>query len=511
MDYLISYAQNFEDIMLWRALGHVEHGRYIDVGAQSPHVDSVSKVFYEHGWRGIHVEPMPMYADELRRARPDETVIQAAVARVAGVLPFFEFPDTGLSTTDRGIGTRHIDAGFAGKDSVVAAVTLDDVLARGGAAGADVHWLKIDIEGGEYDALRGWKDDSILPWVVVVESTQPLTATESYGDWEPLLLGKGYRFAYFDGLNRFYVSPQHPGLLDAFKAGPNLFDGFALGGAANSPFCSRLNEQMKQLREETAAALEASSQQRTQAEREGAERIVELQAASALLEQAAATERADHQRRERDLIGQLAVALQRELALAGQVKEAMQRELEAFGKLDSVRNEHQRLSDEHRLLRDEHALAKTRLQHHQEAAHRWWLAAERLRRDLDEVLGSHSWRATAPLRNLRRNVSAVRAGARQRLRAIVVRGMRKAIATPFLRRPAVAVLGLQPSLKQRLRGLARNEGLIEGGDSPVHAVGGGSAGCACPPGVQPRRAPALSRQARKVLDDLEQAIEEHRH
>ena len=58
MAHLISYAQNFEDIMLWRALARVEGGCYIDVGAQSPHVDSVSKVFYEHGWRGILVGAM---------------------------------------------------------------------------------------------------------------------------------------------------------------------------------------------------------------------------------------------------------------------------------------------------------------------------------------------------------------------------------------------------------------------------------------------------------------------
>ena len=71
MAHLISYAQNFEDIMLWRALARVEGGCYIDVGAQSPHVDSVSKVFYEHGWRGIHVEPMAMYAEELQREFQD--------------------------------------------------------------------------------------------------------------------------------------------------------------------------------------------------------------------------------------------------------------------------------------------------------------------------------------------------------------------------------------------------------------------------------------------------------
>jgi len=45
--------------MLWRALKHIERGFYIDVGAWSSDLDSVTRAFYEHGWRGINVEPNP--------------------------------------------------------------------------------------------------------------------------------------------------------------------------------------------------------------------------------------------------------------------------------------------------------------------------------------------------------------------------------------------------------------------------------------------------------------------
>ncbi len=75
----VSYAQNFEDVILWRALKHVGRGFYIDIGAQDPVIDSVSLAFYEQGWRGVHVEPVAEYAEKLRKARPDEEVIQAAV------------------------------------------------------------------------------------------------------------------------------------------------------------------------------------------------------------------------------------------------------------------------------------------------------------------------------------------------------------------------------------------------------------------------------------------------
>jgi hypothetical protein len=78
---LISYAQNLEDVILMRALGHVERGVYIDIGANDPVNDSVSLAFYQKGWRGVHVEPAPYFASRLEDARPDERVIRAAIRR----------------------------------------------------------------------------------------------------------------------------------------------------------------------------------------------------------------------------------------------------------------------------------------------------------------------------------------------------------------------------------------------------------------------------------------------
>ena len=74
--------------------------------------------------------------------------------------------------------------------------------------GEDLHWLKIDVEGFERDALAGWSARSPRPWIVVVESTAPLTQQDVSAAWEPLALARGYEFAYFDGLNRFYVATE---------------------------------------------------------------------------------------------------------------------------------------------------------------------------------------------------------------------------------------------------------------------------------------------------------------
>ena len=54
---IVSHAQNFEDVILNRALEDVESGFYIDIGANDPDIDSVTRYFYEKGWSGIKIEP----------------------------------------------------------------------------------------------------------------------------------------------------------------------------------------------------------------------------------------------------------------------------------------------------------------------------------------------------------------------------------------------------------------------------------------------------------------------
>jgi FkbM family methyltransferase len=241
---MISYAQNFEDVMLWRALGHVENGFYIDIGAQDPVVDSVSLAFYEKGWRGIHVEPSTHCAVMLRQARPDDMVIQAAASSGPGVLSFFDVEGGGLSTCDAQIAKKYTLDGLNVQERIVPSITLDDVFARKQGQWEDIHWLKIDVEGAEKQVLMGWRKSKARPWVVVIESTLPMTQVLSHQKWEKLILRKGYKFAYFDGLNRFYLSLEHLDLISAFATGPNVFDDFALSGVAWSSWCKVLNDKL---------------------------------------------------------------------------------------------------------------------------------------------------------------------------------------------------------------------------------------------------------------------------
>jgi FkbM family methyltransferase len=221
---ITSYAQNFEDVMLWRALGRVENGFYIDVGAQDPVVDSVSKAFYEHGWRGVHVEPLAEYAAALRQDRPDELVIEAVLAAQEGTQTFYHIPQTGLSTGTQEFATRHQKSGWQVKEITVPATTLAAVFSEVGHR--PIHWLKIDVEGMEVEVLAGWGTHPARPWIVVVEATEPNSQTPTWDLWEDKLYARNYKFVYFDGLNRFYLADEHKNLTNMFTVPVNIFDIF---------------------------------------------------------------------------------------------------------------------------------------------------------------------------------------------------------------------------------------------------------------------------------------------
>jgi FkbM family methyltransferase len=223
----VSFAQNFEDVMLWRALKHVQNGFYVDVGAQDPDADSVSRAFYDRGWSGINVEPVPFYAARLSEARPRDVNLRCVVSDTPGSQPLYVFDGTGLSTLSLEQANRNRrKLGIEFRTEPTASRTLRDIFDE--FRPEAVHWLKIDVEGAEPDVLRSWNGSSILPWIIVVEATLPNEATEAHSSWQPILTDVGYVPAYFDGLNRFYVSGRHPELLPAFRTPPNVFDDFTL-------------------------------------------------------------------------------------------------------------------------------------------------------------------------------------------------------------------------------------------------------------------------------------------
>lgn len=249
----VSYAQNGEDVVLWRALRSVGEGRYVDVGANSPEQDSVTKAFYDRGWSGLDVEPMAECAQQLRAARPRDVVAEVAVTGTdGGEVVLHEFAGTGLSTLREEYVADAAAAGFAEREVRVPTRRLDSLVAEH-LGGEQVHFCKIDVEGAEAEVLGSVDLASWRPWVLVVEATRPNSAEPTHTAWEDAVLAAGYRFCLFDGLSRFYVSPEHLELAPALSYPACPLDDYTL--AATAAVCDEL-DRLRQVHHETVVEVD---------------------------------------------------------------------------------------------------------------------------------------------------------------------------------------------------------------------------------------------------------------
>ncbi|TDQ31981.1 FkbM family methyltransferase [Phyllobacterium brassicacearum] len=155
---LISRAQNFEDVILSRALKHVNGDFYVDIGAQDLLIDSVSEAFYRNGRRGVHVEPIHFCCERLRIARPDEIVIEGAVGRGSANTPLYEFEEAGMSTGKFDIAETHRLNGHTVKKIDVQCMSLTELFLN--YTDGNVHWMKLDVEGMEQAVIESWSPAS---------------------------------------------------------------------------------------------------------------------------------------------------------------------------------------------------------------------------------------------------------------------------------------------------------------------------------------------------------------
>ncbi|WP_020482053.1 FkbM family methyltransferase [Methylomonas sp. MK1] len=220
----MSYSQNFEDVMLWRVLNHVENGIYIDVGAAHPIIDSVTKAFYEKGWRGINIEPIEYWFEQIVSDRPRDINLNIACAAEEGELTLYEVANTGMSTINPEYASRHEASSHKVIKIIVPARRLDNVIDEFGFK--EISFLKIDVEGAEALVLQGIDLNRIRPWIILIEATEPNTVVTTHEEWESLIVNRGYDFVYFDGLNRFYLAKEQHALQKRFHAPPNCFDNF---------------------------------------------------------------------------------------------------------------------------------------------------------------------------------------------------------------------------------------------------------------------------------------------
>ena len=221
---MISYAQNFEDVMLARVFAG-RTGFYVDVGAGDPVNLSVTKWFYDQGWSGLNIEPNERLFERLKADRPRDITLPCGAGASAYEAAFFEPAIGELSSFEPRIQEQARIDGTTGTTRLVPVFPLSDILQRH-CPGQHIDFLKIDVEGWEHEVLKGIDLNLHRPVVLLIEATMPRQQAESHADWAPLVLRANYSPVYFDGVNRFYLANERLDLKVHFNSPPNVFDDF---------------------------------------------------------------------------------------------------------------------------------------------------------------------------------------------------------------------------------------------------------------------------------------------
>ncbi len=200
MSVTYSYAQNREDLFINWLLDGKRKGFYVDVGANDPNIHSVTKLFYEKGWRGINIEPIKRHYENLTKERPRDINLNLGVSSKNKDLMFHEYIGAdGLSTfaLDDTPPDSHKISTYK-----VPTLSLKHILDKYLPEGKNIDFIKIDVEGFEYEVLSSNDWGKYKPELIVIESNH------INQDWHSLINEAGYRKAFFDGLNEYYTTEQ---------------------------------------------------------------------------------------------------------------------------------------------------------------------------------------------------------------------------------------------------------------------------------------------------------------
>jgi FkbM family methyltransferase len=202
----LSYAQNLEDHHLQMLFADVREGVYVDVGGGHPVADNVSFYFYLKGWRGLVVEPQQNLAALYAHVRPRDVTLTMLAGARDGTASFHTVDKLhGLSSMVEASAAKAGAFGVGYQTATKPVRRLSTLLDYHGFDSVD--FLKIDVEGAEDQVIAGLDWTRHRPRVVVIEAVNP-ASTDTSAAFEPQMLQAGYKFAFYDNLNRFYVADE---------------------------------------------------------------------------------------------------------------------------------------------------------------------------------------------------------------------------------------------------------------------------------------------------------------
>ena len=172
----------------------VTDGYFVDVGSGHGTIGSNSLGLELRGWKGICIDPFPIYM-EGRTCQ----VFKEVVFSEAGKEMTFRAAK-GLAGLEDTLGSWNTKAKAAPAVQFTT-TTLESILMRGGAP-SFIHFISLDIEGAEFEALKAFPFDRVRvgAWVIEHNNEEPKRS-----NIKKLLESRGYVHSHTFKQDDFYI------------------------------------------------------------------------------------------------------------------------------------------------------------------------------------------------------------------------------------------------------------------------------------------------------------------
>jgi hypothetical protein len=181
--------------VLERVFPDVQDGYFLDVGSGHGWIGSNTAALERRGWRGLCVDPFPVHMD----GRTCTTVREVVFSESGRLLEFHTAGGLGgLAATLGAWNTEGARAPVVRRRTV----TLGEVLAANGAP-PFIHFVSVDVEGAELEALRGFPFDRhrVGAWTIEHNREEPKRSAI-----RELLARHGYHRVHTWRQDDFYVA-----------------------------------------------------------------------------------------------------------------------------------------------------------------------------------------------------------------------------------------------------------------------------------------------------------------
>lgn len=169
----LSFGQEGEDIVLAKIFQFYKTGFYVDIGAHHPKRYSNTCFFYQKGWRGINIDPIPNMKAIFDKARPKDINIECGIGQKKGNMTFYIFSPGAYNTCCESKAKDVQNMGVKLLETrQIQVAPLADILERHLPEGIDIDFMNIDVEQLDFDVLQSNNWTKYRPKIIMIEMLQ---------------------------------------------------------------------------------------------------------------------------------------------------------------------------------------------------------------------------------------------------------------------------------------------------------------------------------------------------